>query len=43
MNLQAIKEKAQKTGVELIVGRTGEKTIYFPKDLYGNLIEIKQK
>ncbi len=42
-DLQAIKEKAQKTGVELIVGRTEEKTVYFLKDLSGNLIEIKQK
>ncbi|MEW6418466.1 MAG: VOC family protein [Nitrospirota bacterium] len=42
-NLQSIKEKAQQTGVELIVGRTEEKTVHFLKDFSGNLIEIKQK
>jgi methylmalonyl-CoA/ethylmalonyl-CoA epimerase len=42
-DFQAIKEKVQQTGVELIVGRTEEKTVYFLKDFYGNLIEIKQK
>ncbi len=42
-DFHAIKEKAQQTGVELIVGRTEEKTVYFLKDFSGNLIEIKQK
>jgi methylmalonyl-CoA/ethylmalonyl-CoA epimerase len=42
-DFQAIKEKAQKTGSELVVGRTAEKTVYFLKDFFGNLIEIKQK
>jgi catechol 2,3-dioxygenase-like lactoylglutathione lyase family enzyme len=42
-NLQAMKEKAQKMGAELIVGKTGEKTVYFLEDFSGNRIEIKQK
>ena len=41
-DFHAIKEKAQKMGV-LIVGRKDEKTVYFLKDLSGNLIEIKPK
>jgi methylmalonyl-CoA/ethylmalonyl-CoA epimerase len=42
-DFQEIKEKAKKTGAELIVGRTAEKTVYFLKDFSGNLIEIKKK
>ncbi len=34
-------EKARRAGVEVIEGRAGEKTVYFLKDLSGNLIEIK--
>ena len=42
-NFSEIIEKATKAGVELIVGKTKEKTVYFIKDFSGNLIEIKQK
>ncbi|GBD96113.1 MAG TPA: VOC family protein [Nitrospirae bacterium] len=42
-NFSEIIEKATKAGIELIVGKTKEKTVYFIKDLSGNLIEIKQK
>ena len=41
-DFDAIKENAQEMGV-LIIGRTDEKTVYFLKDLSGNLIEIKPK
>jgi hypothetical protein len=33
--------KAPQAGVELIIGKTKEKTVYFLKDFSGNLIEIK--
>lgn len=42
-DLSEIMEKAQQAGMELITGRTKEKTVYFIRDLSGNLIEIKQK
>lgn len=42
-NLSDIIEKAPGAGVELITGRTKEKTVYFIKDFSGNLFEIKQQ
>ena len=39
-NFQALREKAMETGL-LIEGKTSEKTVYFLKDLSGNMIEIK--
>ncbi len=42
-NFQELVDKAGKAGVEVIIGRTSEKTVYFIKDFSGNLIEIKQK
>lgn len=42
-NFSEIIEKASASGVELIVGKTKDKTVYFVKDFSGNLIEIKQK
>ncbi len=38
-----IVKKAPQAGIELIIGKTTEKTVHFIKDLSGNLIEIKQK
>jgi catechol 2,3-dioxygenase-like lactoylglutathione lyase family enzyme len=40
-NFSAVLEKATQTGVEIIIGKTKEKTVYFIKDFSGNLIEIK--
>ncbi len=40
-NLTEIIEKAPQVGVELITGKTKEKTVHFVKDFSGNLIEIK--
>jgi methylmalonyl-CoA/ethylmalonyl-CoA epimerase len=34
-------DKARRSGVEVIEGRSGEKTVHFLRDLSGNLIEIK--
>ena len=42
-NLAELMEKAQKSRVDLIVGKYKEKTVYFIKDFSGNLIEIKQR
>lgn len=42
-NFSEIIEMAPKAGVDLIVGKTRDKTVYFLKDFSGNLIEIKQK
>ncbi len=42
-NFSEIIEKAPHTGIELITGKTKEKTVYFIKDFSGNLIEIKQQ
>ncbi len=42
-NLDELLKKASRAGVEHIIGKTAEKTVYFIKDLSGNLIEIKQK
>ncbi len=42
-NFTEITEKAQRSHVEIIVGKHKEKTVYFLKDFSGNLIEIKQK
>ena len=42
-NFTEITEKAQRSHVELIIGKYKEKTVYFLKDFSGNLIEIKQK
>jgi methylmalonyl-CoA/ethylmalonyl-CoA epimerase len=41
-NFPEMLEKASKSGVELITGRTKDKTVYFIRDFSGNLIEIKQ-
>ena len=42
-DFREIVEKAPQAGIELIIGKTKEKTVYFIKDFSGNLIEIKQK
>ncbi len=42
-DFSGIIEKAPQAGIELIIGKTREKTVHFIKDLSGNLIEIKQK
>lgn len=42
-NLSDLIEKAPRAGIEVIMGKTKEKTVYFLKDFSGNLIEIKQK
>jgi catechol 2,3-dioxygenase-like lactoylglutathione lyase family enzyme len=42
-NFSEITEKAPQAGIELITGKTKEKTVYFIKDFSDNLIEIKQK
>jgi catechol 2,3-dioxygenase-like lactoylglutathione lyase family enzyme len=42
-DFSALLEKAEKSGVEVIEGKTREKTVYFIKDFSGNLIEIKQR
>lgn len=36
-------DKAKQEGINVIVGKTEEKTVYFVKDYSGNLIEIKKK
>ena len=36
-------DRAQHFGIDLITGKSGEKTVYFVKDYSGNLIEVKQK
>ena len=41
-NFSEIVEKVPQAGVELITGKTKDKTVYFIKDFSGNLIEIKQ-
>ncbi|MEP9412043.1 MAG: VOC family protein [Candidatus Brocadia sp.] len=42
-NFTEVTEKAQRSNVEIIIGKHKEKTVYFLKDFSGNLIEIKQK
>jgi len=42
-NITEVLEKAGRSGVEVITGKTEEKTVYFIRDLSGNLIEVKQK
>jgi methylmalonyl-CoA/ethylmalonyl-CoA epimerase len=42
-NFSEVIEKAPGAGIERITGKTKDKTVYFIKDLSGNLIEIKQK
>lgn len=42
-NFSEIIEKAPGSGIELVIGKTIDKTVYFIKDFSGNLIEIKQK
>ena len=42
-NFSEVTEKAQRSHVDLIIGKHKEKTVYFLKDFSGNLIEIKQK
>ncbi len=41
-DLAGVLEKAGRSGVEVIEGRAGEKTVYFLRDFSGNLIEIRQ-
>ena len=41
--IKRVLEKAGRSGIEVIIGKTAEKTIYFLRDLSGNLIEVKQK
>ena len=41
-NLSEVLENAPKSGVEVIIGKTKDKTVYFLRDFSGNLIEIKQ-
>jgi len=41
-NFPEMLEKASKSGVDLIMGKTRDKTVYFIRDFSGNLIEIKQ-
>ena len=41
-NFSEVLEKAPSTGVEVITGKTREKTVYFLKDFSGNLLEVKQ-
>lgn len=42
-NFSEVTEKAQRSRVDLIIGKHKDKTVYFLKDFSGNLIEIKQK
>ncbi|MFN3532804.1 MAG: VOC family protein [Candidatus Brocadia sp.] len=42
-NFAEVTEKAQRSHVDLIIGKYKEKTVYFLKDFSGNLIEIKQR
>ena len=42
-NFTEVTEKAQRSHVDLIIGKHKDKTVYFLKDFSGNLIEIKQK
>ncbi len=42
-NFSEIIEKAPRAGIDLIIGKTKDKTVYFIKDFSANLIEIKQK
>ena len=42
-NFSEVTEKAQRSHVDLIIGKHKDKTVYFLKDFSGNLIEIKQK
>jgi len=41
-NFSEIIEKASGSGIELVIGKTTDKTVYFIRDFSGNLIEIKQ-
>ena len=41
-NFSEMVENAPGAGVELIIGKTGEKTVYFIRDFSGNPVEIKQ-
>ncbi len=42
-NFSEVTEKAQRSHVDLIIGKHKDKIVYFLKDFSGNLIEIKQK
>jgi catechol 2,3-dioxygenase-like lactoylglutathione lyase family enzyme len=42
-DITEVLKKAGRSGIEVITGRTEEKTVYFIRDLSGNLIEVKQK
>ncbi len=42
-NFEDIVKKAPQAGVQLVIGKTKDKTVYFVRDFSGNLIEIKQK
>ncbi|MBI5741849.1 MAG: VOC family protein [Nitrospirae bacterium] len=41
-NFSEVMEKAPSAGVEVITGKTKEKTVYFIRDFSGNPVEIKQ-
>jgi catechol 2,3-dioxygenase-like lactoylglutathione lyase family enzyme len=41
-NFSEIAEEATKVGIDLVIGKAKDKTVYFIKDFSGNLIEIKQ-
>ncbi len=42
-NFAEVTEKAQRSHVELIIGKHKDKAVHFLRDFSGNLIEIKQK
>ena len=42
-NFSDIIKKAPGAGIQFLTGKTKDKTVYFIKDLSGNLIEVKQK
>ena len=42
-NFSEVTEKAQRSHLDIIIGKHKDKTVYFLKDFSGNLIEIKQK
>lgn len=41
-NFSEFLDKAQRSNVEIIVGKHKEKIVYFARDFSGNLIEVKQ-
>lgn len=42
-DLAATLAKAHQAGIDVVTGKTAEKTVYFVRDFSGNLIEIKQR